>query len=83
MHWVPPLPGWVKVNVDDSAKGALGGIVSTGVFRTCRGFVKGCFVADMGVGYALEAEIWAVIIAIEVAFHMCLSKYGTGMSLEM
>ena len=69
VHWVPPLPGWVKVNVDGSAKGAPGGIVSAGVFRTCRGFVKGCFVADMGVGYALEAEIWAVIIAIEVAFH--------------
>ena len=55
--------------MDGSAKGAPWGIISAGVFRTCCGFVKGYFVVDMGVGYSLEAKIWSVIMAIEVAFH--------------
>ena len=38
-----PLPNWIKVNFDGAARGAPGMAGSGGVFRDCRGFVKGCF----------------------------------------
>ena len=37
------------------------------MFRTCRGFTKGCFAWSLGVEFAFEAEIMAIILAIKKA----------------
>ncbi|KAK2658407.1 hypothetical protein Ddye_004940 [Dipteronia dyeriana] len=38
-----------------------------GVFRTCRGFVKGCFATPLGVCFAFEAELAVAVYAIDYA----------------
>ena len=38
-----------------------------GIFRTCRGFTKGCFARSLGAVYAFEDEIMAFILATEKA----------------
>ena len=35
------------------------------VFHTCRGFVKGCLAIPLGVYFAFEAELAAVILALD------------------
>ncbi|KAK2639491.1 hypothetical protein Ddye_027286 [Dipteronia dyeriana] len=42
-----------------------GFFVHAGVFRTCRGFVKGCFAIPLGVCFAFEAELAAAVYAID------------------
>ena len=37
------------------------------VFRTSRGFVKGCFANLLGIAFAFEAELAAAIHAIRLA----------------
>lgn len=39
------------------------------LFRTCRGFVQGCFVTDLGRGFPFEAELVAAMLAIEIALN--------------
>ena len=39
-----------------------------GIFRTCRGFIKGCFSLFLGTRLAFEAEIMGFILAIEFAY---------------
>lgn len=39
-----------------------------GIFRNTRGFVKGCFSSKLGNGFALEAELFAAMKAISIAF---------------
>lgn len=41
VRWYPPSPSWVKLNTDGLAKGNPGPAVAAGIFRSCRGFVKG------------------------------------------
>ena len=67
VSWNLPPPGWIKVNIDDSAKGASGRSGYGGVFRTSRGFVKRCFSVFLGINYAFEAVIFGFMIAIEIA----------------
>lgn len=43
VQWLPPNPGWIKVNTDGSANGSPGPASCSCVFRTYRGFCKGCF----------------------------------------
>ena len=67
VNWTPPPPGWIKVNTDGSSLGAPGPSGCGGIFRTYRGFVKGCFSVALDDGFAFEAELHAFIIAIEKA----------------
>ncbi|XP_057803758.1 uncharacterized protein LOC131019091 [Salvia miltiorrhiza] len=67
VHWWPPILQWIKVNTDGSALGAPGKIAAGGVFRDNHGCVRGCFHQDGGKGFAFEAELLAVILAIQIA----------------
>lgn len=66
--WIPPLFNWLKINTDgayikNSAKAACGGIV-----RDAMGACIGCFAQDIpNCTSAFFAEIFAVIVAIELA----------------
>ncbi|XP_057775017.1 uncharacterized protein LOC130993994 [Salvia miltiorrhiza] len=67
VSWWPPSTAWMKVNTDGSALGAPGAIGVGGIFRDNWGWVRGCFHYKQGTGYAFEAELMAVIIAIRIA----------------
>ena len=67
VSWNLPAQGWIKVNIDGSARGAPGRSGCGGVFRTSRGFVKGCFSVFLGIKYAFEAELTGKITVIEFA----------------
>lgn len=69
LFWLPdpPLLGWIKVNTDGASNGNFGLLGCGGAFRTYRGFVKDCFSIMVGIAYAFEVELLAVIYAIEFA----------------
>ncbi|XP_057771115.1 uncharacterized protein LOC130990904 [Salvia miltiorrhiza] len=67
VYWWPPVNNWIKVNTDGSALGAPGKIGAGGVFRDKFSWVRGCFHVKGGIGFALEAELLAVITAIQIA----------------
>ena len=66
VSWNPPPLGWLKVNIDGAAKGALGHAGCGGIFCTCRGFVKGIFSFYLDIKFAFEAELTGLILAKEV-----------------
>ena len=61
---VPLLVG-SRLTLMEPPKGALGHSGCGGIFKTCQGFVKGCFSAYLGICSAFEAEIMGLILAIE------------------
>ncbi|XP_057792980.1 uncharacterized protein LOC131009580 [Salvia miltiorrhiza] len=67
VYWWPPTHNWMKVNTDGSAMGAPGVIAAGGVFRDNWAMVRGCFHIKGGVGFAFEAELLAIITAINLA----------------
>lgn len=67
MQWKPPEPGWIKISMDGSPNGSLGMAGCGGIFRTYRGFCKGCFVHPVCIAFALEVEFMGTISAIEYA----------------
>ncbi|KAK2381212.1 hypothetical protein QL285_068838 [Trifolium repens] len=68
--WIPPLNHWLKCNVDGAAKGNPGLAGCGGVFRDHRAeFVYG-FAEPLGNSSSIQAELFAVIFAIDVAFRM-------------
>ncbi|WCJ18474.1 Retrovirus-related Pol polyprotein from type-1 retrotransposable element R2 [Euphorbia peplus] len=69
ISWKPPSSGWLKVNTDGSALGAPSSAGSGGIFRTSRGFPKGCFAFSIGCSFAHIAELRAAVYAISVAWN--------------
>ena len=67
VQWLPPNPGWIKVNTDGSTNGSSNPAGYGGVFRTYRGFFKGCFSCPIGVTCAFEAELLGIITALDNA----------------
>ncbi|XP_057811243.1 uncharacterized protein LOC131025465 [Salvia miltiorrhiza] len=63
--WHLPPPSWIKVNTDGSVR--EGRIHAGGVFRNAFNDVLGCYHFSGGHGVAFEAELLAIIIAIESA----------------
>lgn len=61
-----PSPGWIELN-DGAVAGNTEWAGCGGIFRTSRGFIKRCFASPPGVLLAHEAEIWVVIIALDLA----------------
>ncbi|XP_057790850.1 uncharacterized protein LOC131007957 [Salvia miltiorrhiza] len=61
--WHLPPPSWIKVNTDGSVR--EGRIHAGGVFRNAFNDVLGCYHFSGGQGVAFEAELLAIIIAIE------------------
>jgi hypothetical protein len=45
-------------------------ILCAGIFRNCRGFVQGCFSSVLGMGFAFEAELVGVMMAVDIAFSL-------------
>ena len=54
--WIPPPPGWLKVNIDGATKGSPGHTSCSSIFHTCRGYVSGTFSIYHGIKFAFEAE---------------------------
>ena len=67
VHWLPPPPGWIKINTNGAANGNPSFAGCGGVFRSHRGFFKGGFASPIGMAFAFEAELLAVIKAIDYA----------------
>ena len=57
--WSPPRPGWTKL-IPTARRLVC-------VFRTCRGFIRGCFTSSPPILHALEAELGTMINALELA----------------
>lgn len=74
VRWLPPPPSWIKVNTDGSFRGRPVRSSCGGVFRNCRGEVVGCFTQKLGLGSALEAELSACILALDIARHRQWNK---------
>ncbi|KAK3183818.1 hypothetical protein Dsin_031104 [Dipteronia sinensis] len=68
VNWRPPLPSCLKVNTDGAAFGSPGLAGCAGFFCTCRGFVKGYFAIPLGVCFAFEVELAAVVHAVDYAW---------------
>ncbi|KAK2646800.1 hypothetical protein Ddye_021995 [Dipteronia dyeriana] len=68
VNWHPPPSSCLKVNTDGATFGSPGLTGCARVFRTCRGFVKGCFAIPLGVCFAFGAELAAAIYAIDYAW---------------
>lgn len=64
---VLPFPGWLKINADVAANGSHGMAGYGEIFRTYKGFCKGCFSTPLVVLYSYEAELMKIIWAIEFA----------------
>ncbi|KAK3192975.1 hypothetical protein Dsin_024285 [Dipteronia sinensis] len=69
VNWRPSSPGCLKVSTDGAAFGSPDLAGYAGVFRTCRGFVKGCFAIPLGVCFAFEAELAAAVHTIDYAWN--------------
>ena len=54
--------------MDGAAFGSPSLAGCAGVFRTCRGFIKGCFVIPLGVYFAFKAELAVAAHAINYAW---------------
>jgi ribonuclease HI len=65
--WHAPPIFQVKINTDGAARGSPGLAGFGGIFRDHLGRVLGCFAGSLGIAYALEAELQAVIHAIHLA----------------
>ena len=69
VSWNLPPNSWIKVNIDGSARGTPGHAGCGGIFRTCRGFIKGSFSYYLGINFAFESELMGFILAIEIAYN--------------
>lgn len=62
----PPNFNWIKCNTDGMALGCPGVAAIGGIFRTYRGFSKGCFCLNISIQTAFVAELTAFIQAIDL-----------------
>ncbi|KAK3198861.1 hypothetical protein Dsin_022276 [Dipteronia sinensis] len=68
ISWIPPLEGWVKLNVDGSCDNNLDVITSGGVLRDhLKNWLTG-FVLNKGRGNVLEAELWGFFEGLMLAW---------------
>ncbi|XP_019451698.1 PREDICTED: uncharacterized protein LOC109353792 [Lupinus angustifolius] len=65
--WERPREGWIKVNTDGAAKGFPGLAGVGGIFRNNHGDFIACFAEFIDYQFALYAEIFAVIQAVNLA----------------
>ena len=65
--WHVPSISCIKINTDGAARGSPGLAGFGGIFRDHLGRVLGCFAGNLGLATALEAELQAVIHAIQIA----------------
>lgn len=66
--WEAPSYNWIKCNTDGSALGTSGVAACGGIFRDKSAAIVGCFSLNIGVSFALNAELMGAIVAIETAY---------------
>ncbi|KAF1896791.1 hypothetical protein Lal_00034492 [Lupinus albus] len=66
--WIAPLAGWIKINSDGAAHGALGLAGGGCIFRDYTGNFKGGFADFFGITNSLFAELKAALMAIETTY---------------
>jgi len=76
--WLPSVHIWIKYNTDGVGHGSPNPASYGGIFRDYQANF-GCFVSNIDILYALNAEIMDVILAIELAYettctHLCLES---------
>ena len=59
--WCPPPLSWLKVYTNGLTFGGPCLLGYAGVFRTCRGFVNGCFAIPLDVCFAFKVELAAAV----------------------
>ncbi|KAF4376903.1 hypothetical protein F8388_022619 [Cannabis sativa] len=67
VSWFPPPQNFIKINTDGAAKGRSNEASCGGVFRDCNGTILGAFSSFLGNKTSLEAELYGVIKAINIA----------------
>jgi ribonuclease HI len=70
----PPLPSWVKCNVDGASKGNPGQASCGGIFRNNFSDFLLCFAEPLGFDSSYHAELQGALRAIEVAHQMNWNK---------
>ncbi|KAL6205985.1 hypothetical protein ACLB2K_023236 [Fragaria x ananassa] len=68
VNWHPPILGWVKNNTDGAWQRASGRAGYGGIFRDFCGSFLGAFASNLDIPSSVEAEVMAVIQAIELAW---------------
>ncbi|KAL5757023.1 hypothetical protein ACOSQ2_021769 [Xanthoceras sorbifolium] len=75
--WQSPKEGWVKINVDGGRNTVNGSIYTGGVLRGYRGVWLGGFSSKIGTGSVLEAELWAALEGLQMAWRSGARKQCT------
>lgn len=68
INWLPPPCNQIKCNTHGAAKGAPDPVACGGIFRDYRAAILGCFSANIGNNYDLQAELLGAMLANEIAF---------------
>lgn len=76
LFWSPPLPDWVKCNIDGATIGKPGISYCGGIFRDSDTNFLGCFAEKLPLGNAFQGEISEAIRAIEIAFDKNWNSLG-------
>jgi hypothetical protein len=70
IFWYPPLPNWIKCNIDGASKGNPGQASCGGIFRNNASDFLLCFAEPLGFASSFLAELHGALRAIEVAHQM-------------
>ncbi|PNY07664.1 hypothetical protein L195_g004166 [Trifolium pratense] len=63
----PPKANWIKCNTNRAAISSSGPAASGGILRDTFAAFFGCFAHNLGITYALHAELIGIMLAIEIA----------------
>ena len=69
VSWCPSRLSWFKVNSDGASNGAPGPSGAGGIFRIFNGKSIGTFVVTLGIQFAFQVELQAVMRAVQIAVH--------------
>ncbi|XP_026419428.1 uncharacterized protein LOC113315353 [Papaver somniferum] len=67
VKWQPPLPGWIKANIDGCSLGNPDPSGCGVTFRDSNGLVKGCLAQNLSFNDSSCAELWGAIHALRIA----------------
>ncbi|KAL4307123.1 uncharacterized protein LOC107605009 [Arachis ipaensis] len=72
--WEPPPRGWVKLNTDGSVKEEAKKAGCGGLLRTQQGEWIGGFTANLGYCQITQAEMWAVLYGLQMAWNLGMRR---------
>ncbi|KAL8170434.1 hypothetical protein V2J09_022238 [Rumex salicifolius] len=68
ISWTKPDQGWVKINIDGASRLGSRHAAARGLIRNYGGNWEVSFVANLGYCSALEAELWAILHGLDMAW---------------